>query len=135
MTLFNSILKSVLTRRIKHIERFMAHPLEVQDVILKSLLERAKNTEYGKKYGFDSIKNLEEYRQRLPIHSYEDLFPQIDRMMRGEANILWPGVVTWFSKSSGTTNAKSKFIPVTKEALADCHYKGGKDLIDRKSVV
>lgn len=107
----------------------MQHPIEVQEGILKSLLKKAQNTEQGRKFEYRSIKSLAEYRERLPIQTYEDVFPQIDRMMRGEPNILWPGVVSWFSKSSGTTNAKSKFIPVTKDALDDCHYKGGKDLI------
>lgn len=107
----------------------MQRPHEVQQQLLVHLLRQARNTEVGRQYDFSSIKTIEAFRERLPVQTYEDLFPSIDRMMRGEANLLWPGVVRWFSKSSGTTNAKSKFIPVTTQALHDCHYKGGKDLI------
>ena len=107
----------------------MQRPHETQELLLRQLLRHARNTEIGKKYDFNSIKSIEVFRERIPVQTYEDLFPSIDRMMHGESNVLWPGIVRWFSKSSGTTNAKSKFIPVTTQALHDCHYKGGKDLI------
>jgi hypothetical protein len=113
---------------IHQIELFMKYPHDVQDEILKKLLQSARGTEFGKKYDFDSITNYEQFAERVPIASYEDMFPYIERLMRGEQNILWPSEIKWFSKSSGTTNARSKFIPVSTEALQDCHFKGGKDM-------
>jgi hypothetical protein len=107
----------------------MKYPHDVQEEILKKLVKTAKNTEFGKKYGFAGIDNYEKFRQQVPIHQYESLFPYIERRMKGEQNLLWPTDVKWFAKSSGTTNARSKFIPVSQEALDDCHFKGGKDLI------
>jgi hypothetical protein len=86
-------------------------------------------TEWGKKYGYEEIRNVEQYRRNVPISTYEELFPYIDRMMHGEQQVLWPSQISWFSKSSGTTNARSKFIPVSQESLADCHIMGGKDMI------
>ncbi len=129
MSLINSILTWVMKKRIHDIELFMKYPHEVQHELLTGLLEKGKNTEFGKKFGFSDIKTYEEYRERVPVQTYEQMFPYIERLMRGEQNILWPTEVTWFAKSSGTTNARSKFIPVTTEALEDCHFKGGKDLI------
>ncbi|MEQ6118534.1 GH3 auxin-responsive promoter family protein [Reichenbachiella sp. MALMAid0571] len=118
-----------MKKRIHQIELFMKYPHEVQEEIFKKLLRTAKNTEFGKKYGFESIDTLDRYQSRVPVHQYETLFPYIERRMKGEQNLLWPTDVKWFAKSSGTTNARSKFIPVSQEALDDCHFKGGKDLI------
>lgn len=110
-------------------ELFMKYPHEVQDEVLKKLLNMGKYTEYGKKYGFDEIRDGAGYKLRVPVNTYEEIFPYISRTMRGEQNVLWPTEVRWFAKSSGTTNARSKFIPVSPEALEDCHFKGGKDLL------
>lgn len=118
-----------MKKRIHQIELFMKYPHDVQGEIFKRLLKTASNTEFGKKYDFKSINNLETYQNRVPIHQYETLFPYIERRMKGEKNLIWPTDVKWFAKSSGTTNARSKFIPVSQEALDDCHFKGGKDLI------
>ncbi|MDR1975273.1 MAG: GH3 auxin-responsive promoter family protein [Bacteroidales bacterium] len=92
------------------------------------LVKKGAKTFFGRKYHFDQILSVKEFQERVPIHTYEDLYPYIERMIVGEKNILWTSRIKWFSKSSGTTNAKSKFIPVSKEALWNCHYKGGKDL-------
>ncbi len=129
MGLINSILTWVMKKRIHQIELFMKYPNEVQDELFKKLIQMGAQTEFGKKYGFDSIQSYQQYCKQVPIHSYEKMFPYIDRLMRGEQNILWPTEIKWFSKSSGTTNARSKFIPVSQEALDDCHFKGGKDLL------
>ncbi|WP_421874143.1 GH3 auxin-responsive promoter family protein [Marinoscillum sp.] len=129
MEIINSILTWVMKKRIHDIELFMKYPHEVQEELRISLLNRAAKTEYGLKYGFESITTREEYQRNVPIVSYEDLFPYIERLMKGRQNVLWPSEVRWFAKSSGTTNARSKFIPVSPEALEDCHYKGGKDLL------
>lgn len=118
-----------MKKRIHDIELFIKYPHDVQQELFKKLLSEAKNTEFGKKYEFKSITNYQQYKERVPVHAYETLFPYIERLMRGEQNILWPSEITWFAKSSGTTNARSKFIPVSPEALEDCHFKGGKDLI------
>lgn len=107
----------------------MNEPHDVQKRIFAELVSRGRDTEWGKKYGYSSIKNYNDFSSRVPVSPYETLFPYIDRMMKGEQNILWPSTINWFSKSSGTTNARSKFIPVSNEALQDCHYKGGKDLL------
>ncbi|WP_267293502.1 GH3 auxin-responsive promoter family protein [Parachryseolinea silvisoli] len=118
-----------MQKRIHQMELFMKYPHEVQDELFKKLLQTGRLTEFGSRYDFGSIHTYEQYRERVPIHSYETLFPYIERQMRGEQNLLWPSEIKWFSKSSGTTNARSKFIPVSQEALEDCHFKGGKDLL------
>ena len=119
----------VMKKRIHQIELFVKYPIDVQEEVFKYLVTTAKNTEYGKTYGFSEIKSIHEFGDRVPILTYEEHFPFIERIMRGEQNILWPSEIKWFAKSSGTTNDKSKFIPVSPEALEDCHMKGGKDLI------
>ncbi len=118
-----------MKKRIHQMELFMKYPSEVQDELLKRLLLTGRTTEIGRKYAFDEIVNYEDFKRRVPVSTYEDIFPYVDRIMRGEQNILWPTPIRWFSKSSGTTNARSKFIPVSQEALEECHFKGGKDLL------
>jgi hypothetical protein len=129
MGLINSILTWMMKKRIHQIELFMKYPFDVQQELFRKLLDEAQRTSFGIQYGFDSIKNYEQFRERVPIHTYEKIYPYIERLMRGEQNVLWPSEITWFSKSSGTTNHRSKFIPVSEEALQECHFKGGKDLI------
>ena len=127
--LFNSIASWLLKKRYHQIELFLKYPGEVQEEVLFQLLEIAEDTEMGKKYDFGTIASYETFRQRVPIVSYEEIEPLIERTRKGEQNIFWPTSIKWFAKSSGTTNAKSKFIPVSTEALEDCHYKSGKDLL------
>ncbi|MDQ2657944.1 MAG: GH3 auxin-responsive promoter family protein [Bacteroidota bacterium] len=129
MGLINSILTWMMKKRIHQIELFKKYPHEVQEELFKKLIKEASATEFGKKYGFSDIETVAQFRERVPIFTYEELFPYIKRLMQGEQNILWPTEITWFSKSSGTTNQRSKFIPVSQEALEECHFKGGKDLI------
>lgn len=117
-----------MKKRIHQMELFMKYPYDVQDEVLKKLISTARYTEFGQKYAFEDLVNYEDFKKRVPVHTYEQIYPYIDRLLRGEQNILWPSEVKWFAKSSGTTNARSKFIPVTPEALEDCHFKGGKDL-------
>lgn len=107
----------------------MKYPVDVQNELLKKLIQTASHTEWGKKYEYNTIDSLKTFKERVPISSYEQLFPYIERIMKGEQNILWSSKVTWFAKSSGTTNARSKFIPMTQESLEDCHFKGGKDML------
>ncbi|HOX82244.1 MAG TPA: GH3 auxin-responsive promoter family protein [Chryseolinea sp.] len=129
MGLINSIITWVMKQRIHQIELFIKYPHEVQDELFRKLVHNARYTEFGQRYGFESIISYEHFRDRVPIHTYEKMYPYIERLMRGEQNILWPSEIKWFSKSSGTTNARSKFIPVSMEALEDCHMKGGKDML------
>jgi len=129
LDILNSILTWVMKKRIHQMELFMKYPHDVQAELFRKLISEGKNTEFGKQYGFSEISSYEQYKKNVPVHSYEQLYPYIERLMRGEQNILWPSEITWFAKSSGTTNARSKFIPVSQEALDDCHFKGGKDLI------
>ncbi len=125
---FNSIFAWMMKKRIHQIDLFRKYPHEVQKEVFESLIQKGAQTEFGKLYGFDKIESYEDF-QKVPLQFYENIQPWIDRAMNGEQAILWPTDTKWFAKSSGTTNAKSKLIPVTKESLEDCHYKGGKDLL------
>ncbi len=127
--LFNSIASWLLKKRYHQIELFLKYPEEVQEEVLYQLLEFARDTEIGRKYEFETITSYKTFKERVPITSYEEIEPLIERTRKGEQNIFWPTSIKWFAKSSGTTNAKSKFIPVSSEALEDCHYKSGKDLL------
>ena len=110
-------------------ELFLKYPHEVQEELLFSLMKSAEATQIGKKHDFTSIKNYTTFSERIPIATYEDLEPLIELTRKGEQNVFWPSHIKWFAKSSGTTNAKSKFIPVSAEALENCHYKASKDLL------
>ena len=116
-------------RRIDAIERYAEAAEEIQRGVLKKLLNQATDTAYGRQYGFGSIKSYEAFAKQCPINSYEELKDYIDQMRHGKSDILWPGRVRWFAKSSGTTNDKSKFIPVTPQSLKDTHYQGGADAV------
>lgn len=118
-----------MKKRIHQIELFMKYPHDVQDELFKKLIHQAKHTEFGMAHDFSSINSYEKYTERVKVNTYEEFFPHIQRLMRGEQNVLWPSEIKWFSKSSGTTNSRSKFIPVSAESMEDCHFKGGKDLL------
>ena len=125
----NSIASWFLKKRFHQIELFLKYPNEVQNELLFSLLKQAKDTEIGRQYDFDSIKTYREFNDRIPVVDYENFHPLIERSRSGEQNIFWPKPIKWFAKSSGTTNAQSKFIPVSFESLEDCHYAASKDLL------
>ncbi len=127
--LVNSIASWFLKKRFHQIELFLKYPNEVQNELLLELVTMAKDTEIGKKYDFESIKNYSTFAERIPVSTYEDYHQVIERSRNGEHNIFWPSPIKWFAKSSGTTNAKSKFIPVSNESLEDCHYAASKDLL------
>ena len=127
--LFNSVASWFLKKRIHQIELFRKFPNEVQQEVLRKLLVYNIDTEIGKKYNFKSIKSYKDFNNRLDAVSYEDISQSIERMRKGEQNIFWSTPIKWFAKSSGTTNAKSKFIPISYESLDDCHYKAGKDML------
>lgn len=128
MAIINSVFTWFMQKRLHQIKLFEKFPCEVQKDELKKLLSSAENTEIGKKYKFASITCEKEFKEALPLRFYEDIQPEIDRIQKGEQNILWGSEIKWLAKSSGTTNDKSKFIPVSYESLENCHYKGGKDM-------
>jgi len=125
----NSIASWFLKKRIHQIELFLKYPIDVQEELLKNLLIKAKNTKIGKQYDFESTKTYETFIERVPVTSYEDNESLYLRARKGETNIFWPTNIKWFAKSSGTTNSKSKFLPVSNESLEDCHYAASKDLL------
>lgn len=125
----NSIASWFLKKRFHQIDLFLKYPNEVQEELLLQLLYKAKDTEFGKTYGFDSIKSYQTFADRVPVSSYEGYQSMIERSRLGENNIFWSQPIKWFAKSSGTTNAKSKFIPVSEDSLENCHYAASKDLL------
>ncbi len=128
MSLTN-IVRHVFVHRMHELERHQTEGEVLQREVLKHLLEQAADTEIGRKYAFSATKNYDAFAKNCPVHTYEELKEQIDRMRHGEKDILWPGRVKWFAKSSGTTNDKSKFIPVSNDGLKHIHYKGGFDAV------
>jgi len=129
MSVIPSIVNFLNRQRIEQIDRFKKNPAEVQDETFHRLLSRASITEWGKKHGFESIKSVREFQLRVPVQTYEELIPLVERLRNGEKDLLWPGEIKWFAKSSGTTSTKSKFIPMSHEALRDCHYRAAKDVL------
>jgi len=129
MPIFNSVFTWFMKKRIHQIELFMKYPNEVQEEWFEQLISGAEQTEWGKKYQYKSINTLTQFKQRVPIQNYDTLKPYIERMLKGEQNVLWHSGIRWFAKSSGTTSDRSKFIPVSEESLEECHLKGGKDML------
>ena len=118
-----------LKRRMSEIDHIRNNPVETQALLWQKLMDTARDTEWGRQYQYHKITSIREFQEQVPTSSYEELFPWIEKAMKGGENLLWPGLTTSFSKSSGTTNDKHKYIPVTQDSLEECHYKGGKDLI------
>jgi hypothetical protein len=129
MAIINSIASWWMKKRMHQIELFMKYPYDVQNEWLKKLIESSEFTEWGRTHNFENINNYEQFKRNVPLQDYESLKPFIDRIRKGEQNILWHSDIKWFAKSSGTTNDKSKYIPVTEESLDNCHYNGGRDMI------
>ncbi|WMI66999.1 GH3 auxin-responsive promoter family protein [Aestuariibaculum sp. YM273] len=125
----NSVAAWFLKKRFQQIDLFLKYPNEVQHELLFSLLDFAKDTEIGKQYDFASIKSYKTFTERVPIKNYDGWQDIIQRSMKGEQNLFWPTPIKWYAKSSGTTRAKSKFIPVSEESLEECHYAASKDLL------
>jgi hypothetical protein len=129
MEFINTVISWLMKQRIHQIELFMKYPHEVQLDWFRKLIQTARSTEWGVRFDYHSICTPEDFRRRVPLSDYDSLKPWIDRHRKGEKNVLWPTEIKWFAKSSGTTSDKSKFIPVSQEALEECHMKGGKDLL------
>ena len=124
-----SLLGGVFKSRQTHIEAYTHNSEEIQRRVMTHLVQQGQRTQYGKTWGMNNVRTYEDFANRMPVTTYEELKEPIDRMRHGEADVLWPGVVKWFAKSSGTTNDKSKFIPVSADGLKNIHYKGGKDAV------
>ena len=129
LPIVNSIASWFLKKRIHQIDLFLKYPIDVQDELLKGLIYKAKSTEIGNQYDFRSINNYQDFAERVPVTCYEDNQSLYERARKGESNIFWPSPIKWFAKSSGTTNARSKFLPVSIESLENCHYAASKDLL------
>ncbi len=125
----NPVFLWFMERRIEQIDFFKKEAIYVQKNILLKLIKQSKETIWGKKHHYSSIHDIKSFQERVPIQDYETLKPYIHQLMKGEENVLWNTPINWFAKSSGTTNDKSKFIPVSKESLEYCHYRGGKDVL------
>ena len=124
-----SIVRKVFESRQRELEKHQTGGEVLQRAVLSSLIAEAKDTEYGRNHAFANIKGYDDFIKNIPVNTYEELKEAIDRMRHGESDVLWPGKVKWYAKSSGTTNDKSKFIPVSQEGLKRMHYKGGFDAV------
>lgn len=129
MFILKNIITAFHTKRLKKIEHFRNHPEDVQIDQFKSLIKKAEKTTWGKQYEYSSIRSIDDYRERVPVQDYDGFLQHIIRLRQGEENLLWPGKTNWFAKSSGTTSTKSKFIPISKESLWQCHFQGGRDVL------
>lgn len=124
-----SIIRPLFVPRRKALDKYQTQAEQLQMQVLMRLVGKARETEWGRQHGFSTVKTYEDFASSSGINTYEDLKHFIDRMRQGEKDVLWPGMVRWYAKSSGTTNDKSKFIPVSKDALKDTHYAGGRDAV------
>jgi hypothetical protein len=129
MKLLSPAISRLARMRMWRIQAWMENPVAAQREVLQDLVTSAQYTEFGRKHDFKSLYNIKDFKQAIPIQEYDDLKPYIQRIMDGEQNLLWNTPVNWFAKSSGTTSDKSKFIPVSKESLEDCHFKAVKDVL------
>jgi hypothetical protein len=123
-----AVISAYMRRRLKRLTEMQARPEAIQQEWFHNLIHTANHTAFGLQYGFKQIRSMAEYQERVPVSSYEAFYPWIEQALAGKADVLWPGKVAWFAKSSGTTNDKSKYIPITADSLEDCHYRAGKDL-------
>ncbi len=129
LALLNRLGVEFFRLRMERVERYRSQPHQTQERQFLSLIKQGTQTEWGEKYGYEQIKNPEQFRRQVPVSSYEELYPYIERILKGEQKLLWPTPIRCFSKSSGTTNARNKYIPVSTESLQKCHYDCGKDML------
>lgn len=124
-----SIIRPFFNPRLRQLGLYDSQAQSLQEQVLKRLLTRAANTEWGHAHGYSSQMTYSQFAAHTPVSSYEELKSYIDRMRHGERDVLWPGRVKFYAKSSGTTSDKSKFIPVSHDGLHDTHYAGGRDAV------
>ena len=119
----------MMQKRIHNIKEFCMNPIKTQEKVFKKLILKGTNTKFGNEHNFNQITKYSNFKKNIPVRTYEEFSKYIERTRNGEQNVVWPGKIKWYSKSSGTTNAQSKFIPITDESLKECHFKGGKDML------
>src|SRR5437868_13675379 len=129
MKLLSPAISRLARLRLWSIEQWTNDPSTTQFNVWQDLIAAGQYTEFGRLFNFSGLQSLEDYKKNIPVQDYESLKPYIERMMKGEENLLWNTPVTWFAKSSGTTSDKSKFIPVSQESLEDCHFQAAKDVL------
>jgi hypothetical protein len=129
MPILNSVLSWYFKARSSQLEFMQQHAAEMQENLRIRLMHAASGTEYGTRYDFEHCLSLSDFRSKIPVSNYESLYPYIERMLKGEQNVLWATEIKWFAKSSGTTNDRSKFIPVSFETLENCHFRAGRDIL------
>ena len=125
----NAAFRWFIRKRMMNIEQVRSRPVELQRHLFNRLLFEGRGTEFGVKHGFNSVRSLREFQKQVPIRTYDQFKPFIERAQEGKRSVLWPGETRWFAKSSGTSSDRSKFLPVTEASLHGCHFKGGKDLL------
>ena len=124
-----------MRKRIKNINEFISNPIKTQEEVLAYLVLKAKETHFGKEHKFSRIYDYKSFKNQIPVRDYNDLSPYINKARKGAKEVLWPGKIKWFAKSSGTTNSKSKFIPISKESLYNGHFKAGKDMLSLYEII
>ncbi len=132
MKIINKIVSKVSQKRLQQIDFFRKYPEKTQCALLHRLILSGENTIFGKEHGFESLSKenlINDFQNKIPIRDYEEFLPYIKRIRVGEKDVLWNTPIKWFAVSSGTTNSKSKIIPVSKETLELCHFRGGKDIV------
>lgn len=129
MPFIPSVIKWINTKRLSQIDLFRKYPAESQQEVLMRLISGSRDTLWGREHGYSTVRTHEQFCRNVPVQTYEELIPWVERLRAGEKNVLWPGEVKWFAKSSGTTSTKSKFIPITRESLEYTHYRGAKDCL------
>jgi hypothetical protein len=129
MSIISPAIKRYMKLRLSALDNFALNPIDTQKQVFNDLIGSAQFTEYGKQFDFEQINSIKEFKERVPINDYDTLKPYIQKIMEGQQNVLWSSPINWFAKSSGTTSDKSKFIPVSKDALDDTHFKSGKDVL------
>ncbi len=127
--LLHKVASWFLKRRMDHVEAFVKAPEETQSRVLQELTQTAAGTIFGRDHGFRDIRHEGDFRNKVPVSTYEQLYAYTEKALTGEADVLWPGKVEWFAKSSGTTNDRSKFIPITADSLEACHFRAGQDML------
>jgi hypothetical protein len=128
MRFFKRSVTNLFVLRYKRIDQFCTNPQAIQEQVLKELIRSARKTEWGVQHSYKKIKDYQQFAESVPLNDYDTMKGDIERMIAGGKNILWTGQVKWFAKSSGTTNDKSKFIPVSNESLHKCHYRAALDV-------
>jgi hypothetical protein len=129
MYLLNQSFNWLLKQRLSRMQHAIENPIDVQTALLHTLIQKGAQTEYGQQFSYHTITTKQHFEEQVPICTYEELYPYIKKVLQGNVNILWPSPIKWFAKSSGTTNDRSKFIPVSTESLKEGHYKAGKDML------